>query len=241
MQDEKFKEKVSGFISENKLDKAIKACMEEFDTNGTHYDEIVIISGDLHKWNSDDRKGLDPENKQLNKIRDSLIKLVNEHAKFQKTDSNYKAKELKESPNYDQIQDTLPEERKLDYRNQIKEKAKEEYPTDFEMQKFVIDQQTSAYQRLQTGKPKDIPNNIFESIRKKAKEEYQVNFEMQEFVEKQQIDAYRKMHSKKPDDIPSNVWEQIRDKAISDYPTNFEMQDFTMSQQISAYRELNKS
>ncbi len=82
MQNQEFKEIVLKLISQDKVEEAIESCMDEFDSNSTHYEQIVIISSNLRKWRSDDRKGLKPANKYLNKIKVSIIELVNDFIVF---------------------------------------------------------------------------------------------------------------------------------------------------------------
>lgn len=127
-----------------------------------------------------------------------------------------------------------------DYENIIRKHAQEKYPTDFEMQNYVIEQQTNAYRNLQKQFPKDIPNAIFMKIRKNGKEKYPTDFEMQEYTEKQQCEAYRKLNNNRPKDIPQNIWDTIKKYSFDKYSVDFEMQEYTINQQIEAYRKLQR-
>lgn len=237
MQNRKFKEDVLKLISLDKLEEAIEFCMNSFDVKETHYEEIVIISGNLQKWRSDNRKGLNPANEDLNQIRVSIIELVNDYLLFNPR-KNIPI-EIKQ-PQKENLNLKRKERENTDYQSLIREKAKREYPTDFEMQKYTIEQQMNAFRKLKSNQPEGIPNEVFESIRDKAKSEYPTDFEMREYTENQQVEAYKKIQSKKPNDIPTNIWEQIRKKARSEYPTDFEMQKYIEEKQITSIRNLRQ-
>jgi len=241
MKNQGFKAKVFKLISENKPDKAIKTCMEEFDINGTHYEKMIIISSNFNRWKSNDIKGLEPEDKVLNKINDSIIRIVNdyldstpkEHIRKINQDKTEQFKEEKINESYSSTVKNLSHE------SIIREKAKREYPSDFEMQKYVMKQQMNAFQELKKSKPNDIPDNVFKQIRGKAKEDYPSDFEMQKHVEDGQIASYRNLKQMKLNDIPNDIFKVIYDKATSEYPNDFEMQEHIIKQQVKAYKELN--
>ncbi len=237
MQNKEFKKRVLNLVSQDKLEKAIEICMDEFDVNGTHYDEIAIISGNFQKWKSDNRKGFDPEDKVLSKIRGSIVDLVND---YMTSVSNVKKVKPDNIEGIEIDKNYPPKEENLNAESLIREKAKREYPNDFEMQRYVIKQQTKALQELKRNKPEDIPEDVFKQIKSKAKEDYPNDFTMQKHIENQQLESYRKIQHKKPEDIPQNIWMQIRNKAEREYSNDFAMQKYIEDNQVASYRNLKQ-
>lgn len=238
MRNKNFKENVLKLISKNKLEEAIESCMEQFDSEGTHYDQIVMISGNLYKWKVEDRMGLKPGDTILNKIRLSIIELVNDYILFNPQETNIDRVDLAKMDEPKFTHREIASNNKKDFQAIIKEKARIEYPNDFEMQKYTIEQQMKAFRKLKRNRPSDIPEDIFESIRVKAQTEYPDDFEMRKYTEDKQIESFRKLKSIKPIDIPDNIFKIILDKSILEYPTDYEMQEYTINQQIKAYREI---
>ena len=64
---------------------------------------------------------------------------------------------------------------------EIKEFAKNKYPTDYEMQKYVYDKQVSAKQYMET-----VTDN---ELKKTAKEKYPSDYEMQKYIYEKQRKA----------------------------------------------------
>jgi len=77
---------------------------------------------------------------------------------------------------------------------QIKQKATSRYPTDYEMQEYVIKSQVEAYKALQNFSSAGIPAQVFAQIRSDAISRYPSDYEMQEYVIKTQIEAYKRLH-----------------------------------------------
>ena len=134
MQNQKFKEDVLKLISNDKLEEAVEFCMNRFNTRETHYEEIVIILSNLRKWRSDNRKGLNPPNEDLNKVRVSIIELVNDYLLFNPQTIVKKKIKQSQKENLDIRINEQEKSEKTDYQSLIRQKVKREYPTDFEMQ-----------------------------------------------------------------------------------------------------------
>jgi hypothetical protein len=66
----------------------------------------------------------------------------------------------------------------------IKPYCKKEWSTDYEMQKYCIDEQKKALAKLLEGKPGDVPSEIFDGIRKKCQEDWPNDYTMRVYCEK---------------------------------------------------------
>jgi hypothetical protein len=82
-----------------------------------------------------------------------------------------------------------------DISSTIRAKAEKEWPGDYEMQKYIINQQTSAYNWLVTASTASgVPQNVFDQIRTKAAGEWPDDYEMQKYEINQQVKAYTELH-----------------------------------------------
>lgn len=77
----------------------------------------------------------------------------------------------------------------------IKQKSLNEYPDDYEMQLYIIENQREAVKKLMLGKPDDLTEKEFSLIREKAKIDYPLDFEMRLYIEESQIESLRKLKS----------------------------------------------
>ncbi len=75
-------------------------------------------------------------------------------------------------------------------KEQIKRFARNEYPTDYNMQKFVVEQQTDALQWIAKLCEPRIPSTDLQKILKFAQSEYPRDFNMQKFIIEQQVQGY---------------------------------------------------
>ncbi|HEX9048571.1 MAG TPA: ankyrin repeat domain-containing protein [Verrucomicrobiae bacterium] len=74
----------------------------------------------------------------------------------------------------------------------IRAKAAKEWPTDYDMQAFVIKKQTEAYNWVaSTSSAPGVPQTVFAQIKAKAAEEWPDDYDMQKFVINKQVQAYR--------------------------------------------------
>jgi len=68
--------------------------------------------------------------------------------------------------------------------------CEKEWPGDYKMQAFCLDQQNAALEAMATRNM----TGLFEDIRYKCAEEWPTDFKMRDFCEKQQIEAYEKLN-----------------------------------------------
>lgn len=76
----------------------------------------------------------------------------------------------------------------------IKNNCQKEWPNDYRMQKFCIDQQKDALQKLRAGRPSDIPKDVFKKIRNKCSRKWKNDFRMVLFCEIQEFEAWRQLN-----------------------------------------------
>lgn len=76
---------------------------------------------------------------------------------------------------------------------EIKEKAKKDWPDDYDMQVYEINKQEEAIKKLIEGKPKDISDSNFKKIRSKAKKQWSSDYDMRVHEEQKQFEAIRKL------------------------------------------------
>ncbi|MDY6791548.1 MAG: hypothetical protein SWH54_09790 [Thermodesulfobacteriota bacterium] len=76
----------------------------------------------------------------------------------------------------------------------IKNNCQKEWPNDYRMQKFCIDQQKDALKKLRAGRPADIPKDIFIKIRNKCSRKWKNDFRMVLFCERQECEAWRQLN-----------------------------------------------
>jgi len=75
----------------------------------------------------------------------------------------------------------------------ITQHCEREWPDDYSMRSYCIDQQRQAVAQLRRGGPADIPMEIFRQIRRKCAREWPDDYSMRLYSEEQQIAAYRKV------------------------------------------------
>lgn len=76
----------------------------------------------------------------------------------------------------------------------ICKKAEQEWPDDYGMQKYVIEEQTKAYKELKNYRASDIPSRVLKAITQKALREWPGDYGMQIYAIKEQVEAYRELH-----------------------------------------------
>lgn len=121
---------------------------------------------------------------------------------------------------------------------QIKQQAATTYPTDFVMQEYKIEQQTSAYITVQSFELSEIPNDIIDQIKASARSRYPSDYEMQQYKIEQQSDAYLTIKSYSNPQVPTSVLSKIMADAKVRYPSDYEMQEYRITQQAEAYLRL---
>ena len=82
-----------------------------------------------------------------------------------------------------------------DISSSIKAYTEKEFPGDYNMQEFVIKQQTEAYNWVMSASSATgVPQGVFEQIKAKATDEFPNDYNMQKFVINQQVKAYTNLH-----------------------------------------------
>lgn len=126
-----------------------------------------------------------------------------------------------------------------DVHSRILAKAREEWPDDFEMQKYTLDKQTNAYielNRFYSGlEPSDFVNGVFSS----ALAEWPDDYDMQLHTVTKQLDAAVEFFQYEDSHVPKDVLEQIRSKTFAEWPDDYDMQFHTLKKQVAAWLSLN--
>jgi len=75
----------------------------------------------------------------------------------------------------------------------IKHHCEKEWPKDFQMRAYCIDEQRKAAATLKLGGPQDVPEEVFESIRSSCALEWPDDYKMRAYCETEQLEGYRKV------------------------------------------------
>ncbi len=78
----------------------------------------------------------------------------------------------------------------------IERKCESQWPDDFSMRDYCIEQQEQALAELRRGRPADVPEDVFKRIRAKCAREWPEDFSMRQYCEEEQFKAYRKLHNR---------------------------------------------
>ena len=73
---------------------------------------------------------------------------------------------------------------------QIKRDANNKWPRNYEMQKYMIDNQTEAYYEVRYYKNYKVPDKVLKGIISRAKGKWSGNYEMQAYEINNQVEAY---------------------------------------------------
>lgn len=80
----------------------------------------------------------------------------------------------------------------------IAEHCEGQWPTDYAMREFCIEEQERALAQLRAGRPEDIPEDVFRSIRQASAAQWPSDFTMRLFTEQEQLASYRKLQRRNP-------------------------------------------
>jgi hypothetical protein len=78
----------------------------------------------------------------------------------------------------------------------IRHHCEQEWPDDFNMRAYCMEQQRQAVAQLRLGRPQDVPEDVFRSIRRKCTLEWPNDYAMRVYCEQQQLDGYRRITEK---------------------------------------------
>jgi len=76
----------------------------------------------------------------------------------------------------------------------IKERCATQWPGDYRMQVYCVEQETKALRNLAERKPADVPVEVFSRIRSACQKEWPLDPRMQDYCERQELEAWRKLH-----------------------------------------------
>jgi hypothetical protein len=78
----------------------------------------------------------------------------------------------------------------------IAKHCEEQWPDNYSMRAFCIDQEESAVQELKEGRPPDIPEDVFRRVRRNAAEQWPNQFSMRLFTEQEEYKSFRKLQER---------------------------------------------
>lgn len=106
-----------------------------------------------------------------------------------------------------------------DWRAVAESKCREEWPTDYRMQKYCVSQQSEGAQTLSLGAPTDVDSTAFRVIRGKCAEEWPRDFKMRAYCEKQQYEGLRALTASASSD-------PLRNACAQQWPNDFKMRRY---------------
>ena len=121
--------------------------------------------------------------RKRNNIVANINQIITKKSNPSPTEQNIKSKKTRTSDNYYEERD-----------EEIKERAKEKWSNDFNMQVHYIKEQKEAIQTLKNSIPQDIDETIFAKIRKQGRQKWPNDFTMQVHYEEKQIDSIRSLN-----------------------------------------------
>lgn len=78
----------------------------------------------------------------------------------------------------------------------IEKHCEEEWPDNYRMRAFCIEQEEHALKELKDGRPADIPEDVFHKIRRQSAEQWPSQFSMRLFTE-QEFKSFRKLRQRR--------------------------------------------
>lgn len=79
----------------------------------------------------------------------------------------------------------------------IEQHCEEQWPDNYSMREFCIEQEERALEQLKSGRPTDIPEDVFRKIRRHSAEQWPTSFSMRLFTEQQEFQSYRKLQDRR--------------------------------------------
>jgi hypothetical protein len=104
------------------------------------------------------------------------------------------------------------------WRETARSKCQEEWPTDYRMQQYCIEQQTTGAAALGEA-PADIDATALNVIRGKCAEEWPRDFKMRTYCQNQQFDGYRALHA-------SAASTSTRNACAQQWPADYKMRRY---------------
>lgn len=72
--------------------------------------------------------------------------------------------------------------------------AQQEYPDDYSMQKYTIEEQSESFSAIKQLDASNIPADVFNQICQQAAIEYPDDYSMRKYEIEEQVEAYRHLH-----------------------------------------------
>jgi hypothetical protein len=79
----------------------------------------------------------------------------------------------------------------------IEKYCEEQWPDNYSMRAFCIEQEEHALEQLKKGRPADIPDDVFRKIRRNSAEKWPDQFSMRLFAEEEEFKSYRKLQERR--------------------------------------------
>jgi len=79
----------------------------------------------------------------------------------------------------------------------IERHCEEQWPENYSMRAFCIEQEENALDQLKGGRPSDIPEDVFRTIRRRCAEQWPTNFSMRLFTEQEEFKSFRKLQERR--------------------------------------------
>jgi hypothetical protein len=75
----------------------------------------------------------------------------------------------------------------------IEKHCEEQWPDNYSMRAFCMEQEERALEQLRSGRPTDIPDDVSRNVRRHSAEQWPTSFSMRLFTEQQEFQSYRKL------------------------------------------------
>jgi hypothetical protein len=79
----------------------------------------------------------------------------------------------------------------------IDKHCEQQWPDNYSMRAFCIEQEERAVEQLRSGRPTDIPDDVFRKIRRHSAGQWPTSFSMRLFMEQQEFQSYRKLQERR--------------------------------------------
>ena len=122
---------------------------------------------------------------------------------------------------------------------EIKSQASRNWPGDYSMQAYEVEQQTSAYLDLRSIGGLTIPSQVRDIVMKSTRKEWQGDYAQQLYVVGQQFNDYEELLKFASSAVPAHALEEIKRNAYREWPRDYSMQMYIVTSQVKAYRSLH--
>lgn len=145
----------------------------------------------------------------------------------------------------------------------IRQEIASRYPTNYSMQKILIDAEVQAYFALQNYSAPNVPQAVLAGVYREIANRYPTNYSMQKTLIDAQVKDYLALQSRQQPHLPNRasanspsmryqgtaatqptgstpqqILNGIRAKAQQEWPGDYEMQEYTIKNQSKSYHRL---